>query len=103
MVAGGRPVTMHDLVHLYADQLPAEHPQADGPEPARDRRSPLPGHDGYRDMTGAAMLRWMARASDNCVARPFSPTQSTLSPLGLGGAKHPWSIQRGRVVDGDWQ
>lgn len=32
MVADGRPVGMHDLARLYADQLSEEHPQADGPE-----------------------------------------------------------------------
>jgi len=38
---------MYDLVHLYADQLSEEHPQADGPEQARDRRV---AH--HLDMTG---------------------------------------------------
>jgi hypothetical protein len=52
MVADGRPVAMHDLVHLYADQLSEEHPQADRPEQARDRRA---AH--HLDITGAAMLR----------------------------------------------
>ena len=52
MVADGRPVRMHDLAHLYADQLSKEHPQADGPEQARDRRA---AH--CLDITGATMLR----------------------------------------------
>ena len=47
MVADGRPVAMYDLVHLYAGQLSEEHPQADGPEQARDRRAAR-----YLDMMG---------------------------------------------------
>ena len=43
---------MHDLARLYADHLSEEHPQADGPEQARDRRA---AH--CLDITGAAMLR----------------------------------------------
>jgi hypothetical protein len=39
VAADGRPVAMDDLVRLYADQLSEEHPQADGPEQARDRRA----------------------------------------------------------------
>ena len=48
--ADGRPVAMHDLIHLYADQRSEEHPQADGPDQARDRRA---AH--YLDITGAAL------------------------------------------------
>ena len=60
MVPTGDRWRMHDLARLYADQLSEEHPQADGPEQARDRRSPLPGNHGRRNAPHEPPRTWRA-------------------------------------------